>query len=168
MSLFARLSGSQVFEPQPNLSVAEYIARFDAFVVATWGPSPVISQVADGVQHGALFAGGDPTNIANFTNPSAAPMSPRVLSWSEFSSYLVGLLGGGDTGTAALQALLEAANTHTGTTTNDKLTRYFYTWFLGMTSFTKADTAARLVSLVATSIITQNQANAVASNWPSG
>jgi hypothetical protein len=97
----------------------------------------------------------------------AVPSAPRVFDWAGMNAYLVGLLGGGDAGTAALQALLEAARDRVGTTANDKLTRYFYTWFLGSTSFTKADTAARLVALVATSVVTQNQANAVATNWPS-
>lgn len=102
-----------------------------------------------------------------WTTLAAPPApTPRVFDWGGFKDYLVGLLGGGDTGTAALQTIVEAARDHAGTATNDKLTRYFYTWFTGSTVFTKAETALRLVPLVATLVVTQNQANAVASNWP--
>lgn len=100
--------------------------------------------------------------VGTITVPDPAPI---VMSWREFNDYLVGLLGGNDAARAALQVILEGARDKSGTTDTDKLTRYFYTWFVGETAFTKDAVIARLAP-VATTVISSAQKTAVANNWP--
>ncbi len=102
----------------------------------------------------------------NYVQPSITmPAVYKMLSWAECNTYLIGLLGGGDIGTAALQTILETANTHAGSLTADKLIRHFYTWFVGSTSFSREDMAVKLGYLVP-AVITAGQATAVANSWP--
>jgi hypothetical protein len=82
---FARLLNGLALEPEENKTSSEYVARYDAAVIATWGPSPVIAQVCENVQHDAQYLGGDPMDPAQFVNPDGTdgngvpiPPSPVV------------------------------------------------------------------------------------------
>jgi hypothetical protein len=70
--IIARLVDGKALEPHDNASVEEYIARFNDFVVETWGDNPVVVHVCDGVQHCASYLGGDPLDPAQFINPDGS------------------------------------------------------------------------------------------------
>ena len=115
---------------------AALAGRFtDAWIAAN---QPLFVVVPDGTASGAFFNG------SSWVNPPASVLPPKTLDWATLNNYLIGLLGTGDIGAAALQTLLEAARDTTGTTSGAKLTRYFYTWYLGQTQFTKTETVARM------------------------
>ncbi len=93
-------------------------------------------------------------------------IAPVALSWDRCNNYLIGLLATDtNAGAASLQDILEKCRDATGTTQTLRLTRYFYTWFLGETTFTK-DAMADRITAVSTTCITTGQKNSVINNWP--
>lgn len=100
----------------------------------------------------------------SFTQPSvAASAKPIVYRWDTFNKYLIGLLN--PNGRAKLQTILESARDFAGTDSPAKLTRSFYTWFVGTTEFEKDETAEMLQYLVDSSIVTVQQRTAVLNGW---
>ena len=96
-----------------------------------------------------------------YTPPAAPPgPQPTVLSWGALASYLIGLLGGGATGRAALGAIIKACQGSAQGADN-----FFAVYFTGQTTFTKAEFTGVLAD-VATGVVTNGQKTAVANNWP--
>ena len=83
----------------------------------------------------------------------------KTLSWGDLALYLIGLLGGGATGRAALGQIISSCQAGTNA---DK---FFAIHFQGQTMFTKAEFTAVLAD-VATAIVSNGQKTTVANNWP--
>lgn len=95
-----------------------------------------------------------------------SPPSPKPLTWSACNNYIIGLLATDAlVGASNMQDILEKCRDATGTTQTMRLTRYFYTWFLGETEFTR-DAMTERITAVSTTCITTPQKNAVINNWP--
>lgn len=107
-----------------------------------------------------ITTGGGAVIYERYTPPAPPPVpQPKILSWGDLASYLIGLLGGGATGRAALGAIIASCQAGTN---NDK---FFAVYFQGQTTFTKAEFTGVLAD-VATGIVTNGQKTAVANNWP--
>lgn len=95
-----------------------------------------------------------------YTAPPGPPTpQPRVLTWGELAAYLIGLLGGGAAGRAALGAIIASCQAGTN---NDK---FFAVYFQGQTIFTKAEFTGVLAD-VSVGIVSAPQKTAVGNSWP--
>lgn len=94
--------------------------------------------------------------------PPAAPVGPqpKVLAWGELALYLIGLLGGGATGRAALGAIIGSCQASA-----QGADKFFAVYFQGQTTFTKAEFTAVLAG-VSTAIVSGAAKNSVSNNWP--
>lgn len=135
---------------------------------------PTVSQPVEGV-HYNVVAGtpqdGDKVRITTnqgfvifescYTPPQAPPgPQPKVLPWGELATYLIGLLGGGATGRAALGTILKNCRASAAGADN-----FFAEYFAGQTIFSKAEFTGVLAD-VAVGIVSGAQKTAVANNWP--
>lgn len=127
------------------------------------GPDPV-----EGVHYTVL--GGAPsendlvcvngTVFCRYHAPYVTGPTPQVLTWGALAAYLIGLLGGGATGRAALGAIMKSCQASAQGADN-----FFAVYFQGQTVFTKEEFTGVLAD-VATGIVSNGQKAAVASNWP--
>lgn len=94
--------------------------------------------------------------------PQPAPPGPqpKVLSWGDLALYLIGLLGGGATGRAALGAIIGSCQASA-----QGADKFFAVYFQGQTQFSKAAFTAVLAD-VSTSIVSNAAKTAVANSWP--
>lgn len=97
--------------------------------------------------------------IKSETDVADPPPQPKILSWTELTLYLIGLLGSGATGRAALGGIIGACQAGTNA---DKFFAYY---MAGQTSFSKAEFTAVLAD-VTTAIVSNAAKTSAANNWP--
>lgn len=104
--------------------------------------------------------GSDVFESRYYTRPAPPGPQPIVMSWGALAAYIIGLLGGGATGRAALGNIINAcaASAQGGD-------RFFAVYFQGQTTFTKAEFTGVLAD-VAIGIVSNAQKTAVANGWP--
>jgi len=85
---------------------------------------------------------------------------PVVLDWGALAVYLIGLLGGGASGRAALGAIIKSCQASAQGADN-----FFAVYFQGQTTFTKVEFTAVLAD-VSTSIVSGPAKTSVANSWP--
>ena len=153
MATFAQIVNGQAINVVIGPTLQDALS---CFVPGYDGGHPGVQwqSVPDGTKSGSKD-NGDGT----YTSPSAPPVPPKVLQWGELASYLIGLLGGGATGRAALGGII--ASCQAGTNAD----KFFAVYFQGQTVFTKAEFVGVLAD-VATGIVSNAQKTAVANNWP--
>lgn len=155
MTTYARLVGGVALDCQVAGSTTELAARFHP----AWLADNSFTVVPDGTTHGAKDNGN-----GTFTNPTGSPptVQARVLPWADLTAYLIGLLGGGTAGRAALGTIIKTCQASSAGADN-----YFSAYLQSNTSFAKADFISVLAD-VSTVIIPNGQKTAVANNWPQG
>ena len=155
MPTFAHISGGKVLDPQENATLDEYKARFGALVTGPWA-GHTFTEVPAGTQHCAADNGnGTYTNPVKVNAPTLQP-----LTWAQLAAYLIGLLGGGATGRAALGVIIKACQDSAQGADN-----FFALYLAGQTSFTKSEFMA-VLNDVSTSIVSANAKTAVSNGWP--
>lgn len=92
--------------------------------------------------------------------PEPQAVQPKTLAWGDLALYLIGLLGGGATGRAALGAIIKSCTASALGGDN-----FFAVYFQGQTTFTKAEFTAVLAD-VSTGIVSNGAKTSVANNWP--
>lgn len=145
----------------PHFSAQLTTSNYCQAVVASH--EPLIGQYYVQLQSYDTSVLGRTWNGASF---DPRPTRPVPMTWEAFNNYLLGLLATDViVGQSKLQDILEKCRDFTGTTDQARQTRYFYTFFVGQTNFTKTGVSDAMVN-VATTCITPAQKNAVSNNWP--
>jgi len=129
-------------------------AAFSAPDIAQYGIAAWV-QIPNGTQEGATTADG-----VNFTAPVAAARPPATLSKIQFNELCAAALGGGTTGMAAFQAVLDAATAAGGAA------KACVTDYNAAETFDLPDTQNFFAILAAAGACTQAQVNAVVAAWP--
>lgn len=115
---------------------------------------------------GEWFQSVSDVTYASLLTPSPLPQ-PVVMNNEKFGAFLSGLLDPDPVvGRSKLRQILEACAARAGTAASDYRTRDFKDWFYTSLNFDKARVTIYLDDLVTSTIITNNQRNAVIAAWP--
>lgn len=155
MATFGQIVSGHALNVVSGADVESALAQH--FVGGYDGGHPGVSwtQIPDGTRSGAKD-NGDGT----FTNPASSPGVPAILGKTQFRSYAVSQLGGGVTGMARVQAIMDATEAATGAV------KFCFTQYQDATSCVLADMTTFLAIVLGASIITQDEHDAVLNNWP--
>lgn len=130
-------------------------ATYAADVIQSLGGASTWHSLPDGTVEGSTTADG-----INFTPPPVPARQMRSLTATEFNELCFAALGGGPTGMAAFQAVLDAAQAAGGAA------RACVTHYNKSDNFEYSDVQGFFAILEAATCITQDEIDAVSSAWP--
>ncbi len=155
MPTFAHIESGQAINPMVASSQATYLAQFDAAATKDWQ----VAQVDDGALAGATLVNGKWVNPAPVQTQPIAPI-PKTLSATAFNELCFASLGGGPTGMAAFQAIIDAAQAAGGAA------RACVTHYNKSVTFELSDVEGFFGILEAAQAMTSPQATAIIAAWP--
>ncbi len=103
-----------------------------------------------------------------YTPPVAPTPQPLMLSKTAFMDIATTALGGGQTGRARFQEIIEAAKVFAGATAAAREVRFVHERYTAATSFSKSNVQAMCAILVAASIMTPQENTDLIAAWPNG
>lgn len=158
MATFAQIVGGEAL----NICVGDNL--IDA-LAATFSPGFAGAGVRwqlvpDSTTGGAAVTVDENGNVTGSSNPTPPPKPSPPLDKTDFNLLCFAALGGGSTGIAAFQAIIDAATAAGGAA------RGIVTHYTGATNFVIADVEGFFAIMIAANCMTQDQANAVIAMWP--